>query len=430
MSKFEPSISDINVVNKELHFVVSGNEKYGFDKSVVNGIRRTILNDIPSIAFKTEETIPTKDITVVTNTGKLHNEMLLQRVSLIPLYIDPDNYMKNYFFELKVKHDNSEMYKFVTANDFQIYPLKADIQKRIESLDDDDHEDQEELSTLLDKNDPDNYDLKNPISQKQKDSILRPFTFRKQKNYCLLTELKNTNDVNLSQEIHLYGVPSRSTGKDNARFQPVSCATYSFSKDESLIATIVKTRIKLEQIEEERIESFTQKLLLSESEKYYHRDSENEPFKYDFKIKSIHNKDSSGIFIKAISILIDKLDYLKLSFLKLLQDKESCISADKINDYVYHYMIYDEGHTIGNIIQSHIVRRCIDENCILLMCAYKKPHPLEESMKLIVSLNPSHKVIKENEQRKYQTITNFFIEELEVIKQELKSLMKVAEDSF
>jgi DNA-directed RNA polymerase subunit L len=428
MSKFKPSISDINVVNKELHFVLSGDEKYGLDKSIVNGIRRTLLNDIPSIAFKTEETIPKKDITVVTNTGQLHNEMLLQRVSLLPLYINPDNYMKNYLFELKVKHDNSEMYTFVTANDFQIYPLKSDIQGKISSLDEDD--DPEEIVTLLDTNDIENYDLKNPISQKQKDSILRPFDFRNKKNYCLITELKNTHDVDLSQEIHLYGVPSLSTGKDNARFQPVSCATYSFSKDESLIATIVKERIKLEKIEEEKIESFTQKLLLSESEKYYHRDSENESFKYDFKIKSVHQLTSPELFIKAISILIDKLDYLKLSFLKLLQDKESCISVDKINDYVYHYMVYDEGHTMGNIIQSHIVRRCIDENCILLMCAYKKPHPLEESMKLIVSLNPSHKVIKENEQRKYQTITNFFIEELEVIKQELKSLMKVAEDSF
>jgi DNA-directed RNA polymerase subunit L len=427
MSKFKPSISDINVVNKELHFVLSGDENYGLDKSIVNGIRRSLLTDIPSIAFKTEETIPIKDITVVTNTGQLHNEMLLQRISLIPLYINPDNYMKNYLFELKVKHDNSEMYKFITTNDFQIYPLKSEIQKKLESIVE---EELEEITSLLNTNDLNNYDLKNPISQKQKDLIFRPFVFRNKKNYTLITELKNTNDIELSQEIHLYGVPSISIGKDNARFQSVSCATYSFSKDEDLIDTIVKGRIKLEKIEEEKKESFIQKVLLSESEKYYHRDSDNEPFKYDFRIKSIHNKSSSELFIQSISILIDKLDYLKLSFLKILQDKESCISGEKINDYVYHYSIYDEGHTMGNIIQSHIVRKCIGDKCILLMCAYKKPHPLEEVMKLIVSLNPSHKVIKENEQRKYQMITNFFIEELEVIKQDLKILMKVSEDSF
>ena len=93
-------------------------------------------------------------------------------------------------------------------------------------------------------------------------------------------------------------------------------------------------------------------------------------------------------------------------------------------------MVYDENHTMGNIIQSHIVRRCIDKDCILKMCAYKKPHPLEESIKIIVSLNNSHKIINENEQRKYQTITNFFIEELENIKKELKLIIKKAEDSF
>ena len=300
MSKFKPSISDINVVNKELHFVLSGDEKYGLDKSIVNGIRRSLLTDIPSIAFKTEETIPIKDITVVTNTGQLHNEMLLQRISLIPLYINPDNYMKNYLFELKVKHDNSEMYKFITTNDFQIYPLKSEIQKKLESIVE---EELEEITSLLNTNDLNNYDLKNPISQKQKDLIFRPFVFRNKKNYTLITELKNTNDIELSQEIHLYGVPSISIGKDNARFQSVSCATYSFSKDEDLIDTIVKGRIKLEKIEEEKKESFIQKVLLSESEKYYHRDSDNEPFKYDFRIKSIHNKSSSELFIQSSSEL-------------------------------------------------------------------------------------------------------------------------------
>ena len=428
MSQFKPSISDIKISNEELHFILSGDEKYGLDKSIVNGIRRTLLNDIPTVAFRVGETVPKKDITIVTNTGQLHNEMLSQRVSLIPLYIDPEKYMKDYLFELKVKHDNEEMFKFITAENFNIYPLKNDIQKQIEIFKKEENLD--EINSLLQNNDLENYDLKNPISKKQKDSILRPYEFRNKKHYCLITELKNTNDIELSQEIHLYGVPSLSTCKENSAFQAVSCATYSFLIDDSLLESILKERIKLENINEEDIESYKKKLILNESEKYYYRDSENEPFRYNLRIKSVHKNNSPELFIKAINLLITKCDNLKLSFLKLLQDKETSISVEKINDYVYHYMIYEENHTIGNIIQSHIVRRCIDENCILQMCAYKKPHPLEESIKIIISLNPSHKIINENEQKKYQSITNFFIEELENIKKEFKSLLKVAEDSF
>ena len=60
--------------------------------------------------------------------------MITQRVSLIPLYLKPDNYMKNYLFELKIKHDESKPFKFVTSEDFTIYPLLSQIQKRIDNL--------------------------------------------------------------------------------------------------------------------------------------------------------------------------------------------------------------------------------------------------------------------------------------------------------
>ena len=424
---FKPIISDIKDSNKELHFIIKGDDKYGLDKSLMNAIRRTLLNDIPAIAFRTDENLPQKDITIAENTGQLHNEMLMQRVALIPLYMDPSHYMKNYLFELNVEHDNSDIFKFITANDFVIYPLKSDIQKRIDTLEEDIDE---ELDQILNSNNYENYDLKNPLSQKKKDEILRPFEFRGKKNYCLITELKNTNDNDLTQKIHLHGVPSLSSGKENAKFQGVSCATYSFLKDDDLIASITQERIKIEKIDEGDQESFVKKLLLSESDKYYFRDSANEPNKYNFRIKSLHYMDSSSLFLKSIDLLIDKLDYLKVSFLKLLQDKETCISTEKLNDYVYHFMIYNEDHTMGNLIQSHIVRRCLSDESILQFCAYKKPHPLEESIKLIVSINPSHKVTKENDLRKFQSIVNFLIEELENIKKELKILYKAGEEAF
>ena len=55
MSSFNPEIRDVKVENEELCFKISGDDKYGLDKSVLNAIRRTILNDIPSVAFRCAE---------------------------------------------------------------------------------------------------------------------------------------------------------------------------------------------------------------------------------------------------------------------------------------------------------------------------------------------------------------------------------------
>ena len=95
MSKFDPKIKNIKVENNILSFELSGSESFGLDKSVVNLIRRVILTEIPTIGFINDET-KAKDIHIIENTGTLHNEMLLQRISLIPLYMDPINYKNDY----------------------------------------------------------------------------------------------------------------------------------------------------------------------------------------------------------------------------------------------------------------------------------------------------------------------------------------------
>ena len=67
-----------------------------------------------------------------------------------------------------------------------------------------------ELQDLLNSKDIKNYDLKNPVSKKIKDGILRPFIFKNKNNYCLITELKNTNTIlnSLNEKYELNTVKS------------------------------------------------------------------------------------------------------------------------------------------------------------------------------------------------------------------------------
>lgn len=425
MSKFSVSINDVDYKEDILSFNIIGSESYGFDKSLINCIRRTILSDIPSIAFKTDDNY-NRDIHVNENTGSIHNEMLLHRISLLPLYINPINYNNDYLFELKVEHDNTNTFKFVTAEDFNIYPLKNKLKNQIDEYDDGIILDSELKELIMSKN-IENYDLKNPLPLKKKEKIFRPFEFKGEKNYCLITELKNTNTEDINQKIDLYGVPSLSTGKDHSRFQAVSLANYTFINDETMLQSAVDEKIALDKIPEEKKQGYARKFELQNGERYFKRDIDNEPYQYNFRIKSLHYNDSGEIFIMALQIVVDKLDNLKLNLLKLLKDQETSVSVEKNGDIIYNLIIYNEGHTIGNLLQSHIVRRCIDENSIIQVCGYKKIHPLENSIKFILSLNPGNKIVKESETNKFQILITFLMDELNVLKEQFKMIIKEAD---
>ena len=88
MSKFT---CDINVNEKSdknhLLFEIHGNESYGMNRTIVNAIRRTLLSSIETYAFRTK--YEKSDIVIEKNETSLHNEFILDRVGLIPLYIDP-----------------------------------------------------------------------------------------------------------------------------------------------------------------------------------------------------------------------------------------------------------------------------------------------------------------------------------------------------
>ena len=438
MSQKKVTFSDVNIEDGTLNFVMSGDQEYGLDKSVVNALRRVLLTEIPTVAFRTDEGIENKDIIMVNNQTSLHNEMLLHRISMIPLYLDPDTFMKNYLFECKVKHNTKSPFMFVTTNDLSIYPLNSGLRERLANYHDDSIETSlEDEKLLLDDLSIvklDNYDLSAPLKQSDKDKILRPFVstssiLDKSKNYALITELKSSNSDGSHQELHFYGAPSVSTAREHARFQAVSQATYSYVIDEDLREAALEHKISSEGIDSD-IETFSNKFRLAEGERYFKKDNENEPNHYNFSIKSVNYYDPVMLFKKAIAILIEKCNLLKSSFVHLLQGKETTIDVEIKEEHLYHFTLYDQNHTLGNLIQSHIVRRSLNEDSVLQLCGYKQPHPLEDNIVLHISLNPNHGVIHEAETQKLQIISTFFMDQLEEIMNDLRTLLDVAEEKL
>ena len=403
------NINDSKESVNNLNFTIEGDFDYGLDKSVINAIRRTIIEDIPTVAFNFDETVEEKDIIINTNNTSLHNEMILHRLSLLTLYIDPEDSFK-YLFKLNKKHETGDPYKFVDSNDLDIYKILPDKKD-------------------LDKMDDKNYEAQ-PITQSEKDKLLRPFTFRDTKNYSLLIELKNSHTGIVNQELNLYASPSINTGKYNANYQSCSRVSYSFVIDEELVKLKLGESIKANDVSEDDKKDHAHKFILEYSERYFHRDSQDEAYKYNIDIESQHYYDSVQIFNKSLEILIQKLSYLKEQFVYLMKDEPSSISIEKTKSSVYTYTLNDENHTIGNLLQSHIVRHSIDDTSVINGCCYKKLHPLEESIVLILSVNPSNKIYKKSETQIIQQLTEFVRSQLDEIKNNIIDISKASAKAF
>ena len=79
----------------------------GINVSFINGIRRTILSDIPTLVlhcFPHDQ----NDADIHTNTTRLNNEVLKQRLSCIPIHIsDASLPYKELVVEINMKNDNN-----------------------------------------------------------------------------------------------------------------------------------------------------------------------------------------------------------------------------------------------------------------------------------------------------------------------------------
>ena len=154
------------------------------DLSIVNGIRRVILTEIPVVGFYGEDE-PT--IEIYKNTGPLHNEFMKHRIGLIPIHVSENitnNYVDNdYSFELNVINDGSNTINITTANFTGTYKDKQLTSK--------------ELIELFPPN---------PIT----------------KQHILITRLR------AGEHLHLTAKAIKKTAKTNASFSPVSLANFYF----------------------------------------------------------------------------------------------------------------------------------------------------------------------------------------------------------
>ena len=113
-SKYIPRIVSKTDERGELRFTIDR-----LNVSLANALRRVILSDIPTFVFRTFPYSECK-ASITTNTSRIHNEIIKQRLSCIPIHIsDMDPSIKEYQLEINVTADGNEI-RYVTTKDFKM----------------------------------------------------------------------------------------------------------------------------------------------------------------------------------------------------------------------------------------------------------------------------------------------------------------------
>lgn len=305
------------------------NNRYSFeihdvDLGIINGIRRVILGDIPIVGFDGEIH---PSLTIETNTGPLHNEIMLHRLGLIPIYFseqETDEFVSDdYEFSLDV--ENKELTTInVTSHDFSASKLGVELSKKT-------------IQRLF------------PVDSITKDPVL-------------ITRLRAGERLKVVK-----GRAIKSSASHHAGFSAVSLCTFEFKQDP--IESIKKTNI----IDKERT---------------YIKNSYGDPTTILFTIESECALTPKYLVSKALDLLINKLHKI-LQNINI--DEQTYIKFDTTEtggQFTFENEDDTLGNLLQSTLHNHYIRenKPGPRDTYILYIGYYCPHPLDSTM--VLRINP------------------------------------------
>lgn len=373
-----PKIENLKEEDGKMTFTISN-----IDVSYVNGLRRTILADIPIICFKTAPYEENK-AKISINTTRLNNEIVKQRLSCIPICtkdfvkfdeLSNENPMKNYLLEVDVEN-NTDTAMYVTTKDFKVKDITSN--KYI---------DDNELSKLFPPFIPPN---------------------GKSEHYIDFLRLRPKFSEEIPGErIKLTCEFSIGTASDDSTFNVVGTCSHGCTVDETKVAEqleIRKQKWKDEDKKEDEIRFLAANWKLLEAKRYVVKNS------FDFVIESVGIYDNDEIIVKGCNIILKKLDDLNTS---LEKDEINIYPSDNTLENCYDVILENEDYTIGNILNHELYTVFYVDLKLLDYVGFKKMHPHDDDSILRMSLADKTKskddiktMLKNAIENAFKTMTN------------------------
>jgi len=324
----DPLISNISNNEDEFKFTVSG-----LNVSLANAIRRTILSDIPTLAFYTE-TYNDNQCNIQVNTTRLHNEILKHRLSCIPIHMkELDILPNNYILDLDVENNTDSM-RIITTNDFKIR----------------------------------NKTTNNYLTESEQNKIF-PSNIRTNMYIDFARLRPRIGNTIPGEKLKLTAEFSLRTAKDNSMFNVVSKCSYGNTIDVIKSKEIWEeheNKIKADGSTADELEIQKRNFYLLDAHRHFQENS------FDFVIQSVGVYENNKIVQMANEILHKK-------FLDLVNSIDSGLVLVKLSettmDYCFDIVLENEDYTMGKVLEYILYEKYFIENKKMSYCGFKKFHP-------------------------------------------------------
>jgi DNA-directed RNA polymerase subunit L len=294
-----------------------------------------MLSDIPTVVMNTELMENNAcDCKIYTNTTRLHNEILKQRLSCIPVHMKELNTLPGeYFLELDVKNDTENM-MIVTTENFRIKSKTTD----------------------------------NYIAESEIMKIFPPNVLTNM--YIDFARLRpKISDSIPGESIKLTAEFSIKTAKDNSMYNVVSICTYGNTIDNEKVAALweeQETKLRLADTPKEDIAFQKKNYYLLDAQRHFVENS------FDFKIQSVGVFENVELVKKACMVLQNKIVDIRDS---ITSDTISILNSETTIDHCYDIILENEDYTIGKVLEYILYEKYYVEEKTMTYCGFKKFHP-------------------------------------------------------
>jgi DNA-directed RNA polymerase subunit L len=323
-----PQISNISEIGDIYKFTINN-----INVSLANAIRRTILADIKTLAFYTEN-YKDNECTVQINTTRLHNEILKHRLSCIPIHIKniEDFPYKNYIMEVNVSN-NTDTTIYVTTKDFVVKDLA----------------------------------IGKPLSQDKIHEIFPPNDFTG--DFIDFVRLKPRVAEEIQPKtLHLMCEFDIGTAKEDGAYNVVSTCSYGNTIDEATQQAKLqqlKQKWKDEGKKESEINFEAENWKLLEGKRIFKKDS------FDFVIETIGIYTNGELTILACKILLDNLHNIDALIDK---DQIEIKLSENTMKNSFDIILQNYDYTIGKVIE-YLLNYKFYKTGMLTFCGFKMLHP-------------------------------------------------------
>lgn len=354
--------------------------------SYANTLRRLILTGIETVAFRSDMTLTgtTTDVLVVQNDTPMTNEMLADRIGLVPIHVkEPLIWEKDkYVFTLNVtgKEDRTT---YVTASDFKIKEVKDASQ--FEVVDEQENEQKHEVEQKQGGADKNEYER-----EIASDELFVPNALTQQTSLIAILQPSNP-----PQKLNIIAKASIGTGREHARFSPVSQCSYEYSLDsneeriEQMFTTWLSVAKKIENIDKssEKYNTVWREFNTMQIKRCYLMNEKQQPYSYDFTIETIGTLPIKYIVSRACDVG-ENLCNRYVNIDTIVNDKNISVSPANSRIIGFDFLIRQQDHTLGNLLQTWLVENHIEGTSVpkITYAGYSVPHPLRDEIILRIGV--------------------------------------------